>query len=118
MAGKDEPGERFIVTGRVVDGTTPLAGVSIYVFHADANEHSNFFYADRGYSPPSKDETIRRYGNLFPPGKVFKYSNLGYGILDYIIERVSGLPYAEFMRKEVFAPMGLTPPPSRGLKGP
>lgn len=36
VAGKDEPGERFIVTGQVMDGTTPLAGVSIYVFHADA----------------------------------------------------------------------------------
>ena len=37
MAGKDEPGERFIVTGRVLDGSTPVAGASIYVLHADAD---------------------------------------------------------------------------------
>lgn len=37
VTGKDEPGERFIVTGRVLHGDTPLAGVSIYVFQADAD---------------------------------------------------------------------------------
>jgi protocatechuate 3,4-dioxygenase beta subunit len=37
VAGKDEPGERFIVTGQVMDGTRPLAGVSLYVFQADAD---------------------------------------------------------------------------------
>ena len=35
IAGKDEPGERLVVTGRTVDGTKPVAGVSIYVFHTD-----------------------------------------------------------------------------------
>jgi protocatechuate 3,4-dioxygenase beta subunit len=37
VAGNDEPGERFIVTGQVLDGTKPLPGVSIYVFQADAD---------------------------------------------------------------------------------
>jgi CubicO group peptidase (beta-lactamase class C family) len=71
--------------------------------------HSQFFYADRGYSPPPMDETISRYGNVvFPPGQVTEYSNLGYGIISHVIERVSGKTYAEFMRTEVFAPLGLT----------
>src|ERR1700730_17497090 len=37
VAGKGEPGERLIVTGQVTDGTKPLVGVSIYVFHTDAD---------------------------------------------------------------------------------
>lgn len=37
VAGPEEPGERFVVTGRVLDGTRPLAGISIYVFHTDAD---------------------------------------------------------------------------------
>jgi protocatechuate 3,4-dioxygenase beta subunit len=37
IAGKDEPGERLMVTGRVLDGTRPVAGASIYVVHADAS---------------------------------------------------------------------------------
>src|SRR5437667_3244728 len=71
--------------------------------------HSQFFYSDRGYAPPDMAETIRRYGKLvFPPGQVVEYSNLGYGIIGNVIERVSGKSYAEFMRQEVFVPLGLT----------
>ena len=36
IAGKGEPGERLVVTGRTLDGTRPIAGVSLYVFHTDA----------------------------------------------------------------------------------
>src|SRR5262245_779162 len=35
IAGPDEPGERLVVTGRVLDGSRPVHGVSIYAFHAD-----------------------------------------------------------------------------------
>ncbi|MFC2157862.1 serine hydrolase domain-containing protein [Acidobacteriota bacterium] len=70
--------------------------------------HWNFFYEDSEYPRPLMDETIRRYGILFvPPGTKHIYSNLGYGIAEYIIERVSGKPYAEFMRDEVFQPLGM-----------
>ena len=37
VAGKDEPGERLIVTGQALDGTPLVAGVSVYVFHTDAD---------------------------------------------------------------------------------
>lgn len=71
--------------------------------------HYQFFYADEPFRPPTIDETIRRYGNLVTiPGERYEYSNLGYGILDYVIARVSGRPYAEFMREEVFEKLGLT----------
>jgi protocatechuate 3,4-dioxygenase beta subunit len=38
ITGKEEPGERLIVTGQVFgpDGKTPLAGASVYVYHTDA----------------------------------------------------------------------------------
>ena len=36
IAGRNEPGERLIVTGRTLDGTKSVAGVSLYVFHTDA----------------------------------------------------------------------------------
>lgn len=71
--------------------------------------HHQFFYADEPYMVPSREETILRYGMLVrAPGEKYEYSNLGYGILDYIIERVSGQSYAQFMRQEVFVPLGLT----------
>jgi protocatechuate 3,4-dioxygenase beta subunit len=37
IAGKDEPGERLVVTGRTLVGKKPVAGVSLYVFHTDIN---------------------------------------------------------------------------------
>ena len=36
IAATDEPGERLTVAGRTLDGTVPVAGVSLYVFHTDA----------------------------------------------------------------------------------
>ncbi len=71
--------------------------------------HYQFFYEDEPFRVPSRDETIIRYANtVTAPGEKYQYSNLGYGLLDYVIERVSGKSYAEFMRTEVFQPLGLT----------
>lgn len=71
--------------------------------------HYQFFYQDAGYSRPPMDTTIRRYAvAAYPPGETYQYSNLGFGLLDYVITRKSGMPYADFMRREVFAPLGLT----------
>jgi CubicO group peptidase (beta-lactamase class C family) len=68
-----------------------------------------FFYADEPYTRPSMDETILRYGNLVTaPGETYEYSNIGFGVLDYVISRTSGTSYAEFMRREVFVPLGMT----------
>lgn len=71
--------------------------------------HYHFFCEDEPYPRPTMDETIRRYGNLVTiPGEKYQYSNLGYGILDYVISRLSGKGYADFMRQEVFLTLGMT----------
>lgn len=68
-----------------------------------------FFYEDEPVARPPMGETIQRYANLVSaPGERFQYSNLGFGILDHIISRVSGSSYADLMRREVFLPLGLT----------
>ena len=70
--------------------------------------HYQFFYDDEPYIRPPMDETIRRYGNLVTaPGERYQYSNLGFGVLDHLIARVSGKSYPDFMREEVFAPLGM-----------
>ena len=58
--------------------------------------------------PPPVEEIITRYAVLTnPPGRRHVYSNLGYGILEHIIGRTSGLSYDEFLRREVFVPLRL-----------
>ncbi len=71
--------------------------------------HWQFFYANEDYRDPPMDDTILRYGILVnPPGELFQYSNLGFGILGYIVAQLSGLSYPDAMQTIVFAPLGLT----------
>jgi CubicO group peptidase (beta-lactamase class C family) len=71
--------------------------------------HYHFYYENSGEAKPPMDQTIARYGILVnPPGQVFQYSNLGYGLIDYVIERISRRTYADYMRREVFLPLGMT----------
>lgn len=71
--------------------------------------HYHLVFEDEGFRRQSFDEILAHYGNLVrAPGEGFEYSNLGYGVLDHIISRVSGKSYADFMSGEVFAPLGLT----------
>src|SRR5205807_8077519 len=43
----------------------------------------------------------------FEPGTKWRYDNTGYILLGYVIEKVSGMNYAEYLRKNVFDPAGL-----------
>ena len=71
--------------------------------------HFQFFYEDESVRRPSVDESIRRYGRLMTvPGATYQYSNFGFGLLDYVIERTSKMSYEAFMDAEVFKPLGLT----------
>jgi len=60
--------------------------------------------------PASLTDLIGRIKNLpleFEPGSKFKYSDSGYLLLTYIIEKASGLTYSEFLDKHIFQPLGM-----------
>jgi CubicO group peptidase (beta-lactamase class C family) len=44
----------------------------------------------------------------FEPGDRYSYNNSGYLLLGAIIKAVSGKPYADFLRDEIFTPLGMT----------
>jgi len=68
----------------------------------------NFYFDGAQINRPHLPESIKQYGILTsPPGTVYEYSNLGYGIAEYIIERVSGKSFAQFIKSEVFEPLGM-----------
>lgn len=52
---------------------------------------------------------MQRYrpGMEFLPDRRYKYSNTGYAVLASIIEKVSGLPYDEFLEENIFRPLGM-----------
>lgn len=51
---------------------------------------------------------INRYGFIaWQPGTRFDYSNLDYGILSQSIADVSGQPFADFLKTQIFQPLGM-----------
>lgn len=58
--------------------------------------------------PP--DELLRQYagGKLdFEPGSRYSYSNTGFVLLGRVVEKVSGLPYGEFLSRRILQPLGM-----------
>ena len=55
-------------------------------------------------------QAVRNYAAeplLFQPGTRFEYSNEGINTAARIVEVVSGMPYAEFMQRRLFDPLGM-----------
>lgn len=44
---------------------------------------------------------------IMEPGEKYSYSNSNYNLLAYIIEKVTGKSYGEFLRETVFIPLGM-----------
>ncbi|HSJ23331.1 MAG TPA: serine hydrolase domain-containing protein [Longimicrobiales bacterium] len=53
------------------------------------------------------DILSRQRGLNFEPGSEYSYSNSGYNLMAVIVERVSGMPFAEFSQRFIFEPLGL-----------
>ena len=85
--------ESAITVQRVADH---IAGLTTFNLDCDSAE------------PCRIDRAIDRFGVIVrPPGEAFDYSNLGYGILGEVIARTSKRSYGEFLRREVFEPLGM-----------
>ncbi|HEY9183647.1 MAG TPA: serine hydrolase [Gammaproteobacteria bacterium] len=61
-------------------------------------------------SPSPVEKTIALFKDRpleFVPGSQMRYSNSGYVLLGYLIERISGQSYAAFLRENIFEPLGM-----------
>jgi CubicO group peptidase (beta-lactamase class C family) len=45
---------------------------------------------------------------IFPPGSTGAYSNYGAGMAGYIVQRVSGQPFDDYIEQHIFQPLGIT----------
>ena len=64
-------------------------------------------------NPYKVDEFVKKYasGNLeFEPGSKYSYNNSGYFLLGAIIERVTGKPYEQVLKENIFDPLGMKTP--------
>jgi len=61
------------------------------------------------FAPPDELlETLENAEMVLPSGARFHYSNLAFALLGIVVERVSGLPYADYVRERLLEPVGLT----------
>lgn len=58
-------------------------------------------------TPAKLVERFRDRPLEFEPGEKWKYSNSGYVLLGYLIEKLSGKSYEAFVQKNIFAPLGM-----------
>ena len=53
-------------------------------------------------------KVINRYPFMFPTGTLEIYSNTNFWLLGLIIEKASGMTYADYVEKKIFEPLGMT----------
>ena len=91
------------------------AAHEVKVRHLLGHTSGLFDYEDLippGTTVPLKDKDVldlvgRQDRLYFAPGSQFRYSNTGYALLALIVEKVSGRPFAQFLAKNIFDPLGM-----------
>jgi CubicO group peptidase (beta-lactamase class C family) len=105
----DDPIRRYVPDA-------PAAWNSVTVFHLlthtsgipDLTSFPEFGELVTRQTTPEKLVTSFRNKSLdFSPGTDFKYSNSGYILLGYILEKASAQSYADFMKENIFIPLGM-----------
>jgi CubicO group peptidase (beta-lactamase class C family) len=89
---------------------THRSGMMNYVYFVDdiyRKEHRN---QRKGLTNADAMAMIAKYkpARFNVPNKTFLYNNSNFMVLGAIIEKVSGVPYAQFMKENIFKPAGMT----------
>jgi CubicO group peptidase (beta-lactamase class C family) len=58
--------------------------------------------------PPGEFLAAHLPARVFPPGEVASYSNYGAALAGYIVGRVSGLSYDQYVQEQILDPLGMT----------
>jgi CubicO group peptidase (beta-lactamase class C family) len=64
-------------------------------------------YTPGGAMPSNRDVTTKEALPTHEAGTGFSYSNVGYNLLEILIEDVTGKSFSEYMRSEILLPLGM-----------
>jgi CubicO group peptidase (beta-lactamase class C family) len=62
----------------------------------------------RDFSTPELIDFFKKEPMDFEPGEKYLYNNSAYFLLGALVERAAGVPYAEFVSRNIFTPLGMT----------
>jgi CubicO group peptidase (beta-lactamase class C family) len=113
-AGKlklDDPVEMYIpeLKGQGLTHDAPVITIRHLMSHSAGFPEDNP-WGDRQLADSEKDLTDLINGKLSfsnVAGVEYEYSNLGFAMLGYIIHKVSGLSYDEYIQKNILNPLGM-----------
>jgi CubicO group peptidase (beta-lactamase class C family) len=101
--GLDDPITRYLPEGSAV-----WSGVTIrhLLTHTSGVPQDTTLDWRRDYS---ESELVRSAAQPleFKPGALESYSSTGYALLGVIIHRVTGMPWGDFVREQIFRPLGM-----------
>jgi CubicO group peptidase (beta-lactamase class C family) len=89
---------------------THRSGMMNYVYFVDDLYRANHWSEKKGITNAEAMDLIAKYkpARFNVPNKRFLYNNSNFMVLGAIIEKVTGMSYAEYMKKNVFEPAGMT----------
>ena len=109
--GLDDPIEKFFAN-------FPYAGVTVRMLlnHRSGLPNYLYYFEQKKWKrnqPATNQDVVNSLYEWHPPltsltGKHFSYCNTNYVLLASIIEKVSGVPYPQFMKENFFTPLGMT----------
>jgi len=68
----------------------------------------NLFVAHESDIKPLRTYLVNEMpGRIFPPGKIPSYSNYGFTLVGYIVERVSGEKFERYIENHILKPLGM-----------
>lgn len=79
--------------------------------HTAGFDDKNIGYVAR---TEAESETLEAYlahelpPRVMPPGQILSYSNHGYGLAGYLVEVVTGQPFADYLAAHILEPLGMT----------
>jgi len=98
---------RYLKVARLPEGA-PITPRHLLT-HTDGLDEIPGRRAEPG-QPPQPLETFlsSRLARAAAPGQVTRYGSYGMALAGAIVQDVSGLPFAEYVRREIFAPLGMS----------
>jgi CubicO group peptidase (beta-lactamase class C family) len=93
----------------VPDGGVPVTLRRLLTHRAGFEEHiKGLFSRNREPEPLGRWLARSLPHRLFPKGDIEAYSNYGFVLAGYIVERVSGEPFASYVQRHILDPLGMS----------
>jgi CubicO group peptidase (beta-lactamase class C family) len=105
----DAPVMTYLPWFKVDDSSSKTITLRHVLAHTSGLPTSTNFDGNR--DPNALEQHVRSLASIKlhrTPGSGFEYANDGYAVAGLVVQVVSGMPYAEYMTKFVFAPLGMT----------